>query len=73
MFINDLAPAHFHAEYQDQEALSDINSLDKIKGNIANRARLLVVEWALEHRQELLKNWGKKQIPEPLDKTEPLK
>ena len=26
MFINDHAPAHFHAEYQGQEALFDINS-----------------------------------------------
>ncbi|MDW7680250.1 MAG: DUF4160 domain-containing protein [bacterium] len=49
MFINDHPPAHFHAEYQDEEALFDINSLDIIKGNIPKRARLLVVEWALEH------------------------
>lgn len=73
MFINDHPPAHFHAEYQGQEALFDINTLDIIKGNIPHRARLLVVEWALEHRQELITNWEKRKIPEPLDKIEPLK
>ena len=73
MFINDHPPAHFHAEYQGREALFDINSLDIIKGDISHRARVLVVEWALEHRQELLKNWKKRQIPEQLDKIEPLK
>jgi hypothetical protein len=71
--MNDHAPAHFHAEYQDQEALFDIHSLEIIKGEISHRARLLVVEWALEHRQELLRNWEKRKIPEPLDKIEPLR
>jgi hypothetical protein len=56
MFINDHPPAHFHAEYQGEEALFDIYSLDIIQGTIPNRARLLVVEWALEHRQELIVN-----------------
>ncbi len=59
MFINDHPPAHFHAEYQGQEALFDIHTLDILKGNISHRSRLLVVEWALEHRQELLTNWEK--------------
>ena len=56
MFVNDHPPAHFHAEYQDYEALFNIRTLEVIKGELPNRARLLVVEWALEHRQELITN-----------------
>ena len=73
MFTNDHLPAHFHAEYQGREALFDINSLDVIKRNIPNRARLLVVEWSLQHRQELKTNWEKRKTPESLNKIEPLK
>ncbi len=73
MFVNDHPPAHFHAKYQGQEALFDIHTLEMIKGNLPHRARLLVVEWALEHRKELLANWEKARKPEPLDKIAPLK
>lgn len=72
MFINDHPPAHFHAEYQENEALFDIHSLEMIKGKLPKRARLLVVEWALEHRQELLDNWNEAQKPAPLHTIKPL-
>lgn len=73
MYINDHLPAHFHAEYHDEEALFDIHTLEIIRGKISHRARLLIVEWALEHRRELLLNWAKRQRLESLDKIEPLK
>jgi len=67
MFFNDHNPPHFHAEYQDQEAIIDIYSLQILKGYLPKRAKMMVVEWALEHREELLANWNKARIPEPLD------
>ncbi len=72
MFVNDHPPAHFHAEYQEYEALFNIQTLEVIKGNLPNRARLLVVEWALEHRQELINNWENARKPAPLNKIKPL-
>jgi Domain of unknown function (DUF4160) len=72
MFFNDHSPPHFHVEYQDQEALIDIHSLQILKGSLPKRAKLMVVEWALEHREELLANWNKARIPEPLDKIQSL-
>ncbi len=72
MFFNDHNPPHFHAEYQDQEAIIDIHSLQILKGSLPKRARMMVVEWALEHREELLANWNKARIPEPLDKIQSL-
>ncbi len=54
------------------EALFDIQTLEMLEGDLPKRARLLTVEWALEHRPELLANWEKATRPEPLDKIEPL-
>jgi len=72
MFFNDHSPPHFHAEYQGQEATIDIYSLKILKGQLPHRAKMMVMEWALEHREELLVNWNKARIPEPLDKIQPL-
>jgi hypothetical protein len=72
MFVNDHPPAHFHAEYQEHEALFDIRTLEIIKGELPKRARLLVVEWALEHRNDLVNNWENARKRIPLNKIKPL-
>ncbi|MBU1820720.1 MAG: DUF4160 domain-containing protein [Bacteroidetes bacterium] len=73
MFYNDHAPPHFHAEYGEEEALFDITTLEVLEGELSKRAKMLVVEWALEHREELMLNWYKARKPEELSKIEPLK
>ena len=62
-----------HAEYQKFEAVFDIQTLDLIEGNLPNRAKLMVLEWASENRKELLTDWEKAKKPEPLNKIKPLK
>jgi len=57
MFWKDHAPPHFHALYAEDEALIDIRTLDVIEGQLTRRALALVLEWAQEHRAELLENW----------------
>jgi hypothetical protein len=56
-FFRDHNPPHFHASYGDDEALISINSLEIIEGSLPKRALLLVVEWALLHRKELMQAW----------------
>ena len=73
MFFQDHSPPHFHAEYQGHEALFDIQTCEVIKGKLPKRAKMLVIEWILEHRQELMTNWEKARIPKPLDDIDPLK
>ena len=73
MFFKDHSPPHFHAEYQKFEAVFDIQTLDLIEGNLPNRAKLMVLEWASENRKELLTDWEKAKKPEPLNKIKPLK
>ncbi len=50
MFFKDHNPPHFHAEYGDNEALIDIRTLDMLEGELPKRARVLVSEWALDHK-----------------------
>lgn len=57
MFWDEHAPPHFHALYAEYEAVFDIKTLEIIKGNMPRRAKILVLEWAMQHRQQLLENW----------------
>lgn len=56
MFYNDHSPPHFHAIYGNDEALINIQTLDYVEGKLPKRARTLVTEWTIEHRDELLSN-----------------
>ncbi len=57
MFWSDHAPPHFHALYAEDEALIDIRTLDVLEGQLPRRALALVLEWAQEHRAELMEDW----------------
>lgn len=57
MFFDDHAPPHFHAVYAEYEIIVDINTLEVLKGTMPKRALALVLEWANEHRNELLEDW----------------
>jgi len=70
MYFKDHSPPHFHAEYQGQKAEFDIRTLEIMAGTIPKRARALVLEWATEHREELLSDWNlavKKETPIPIE------
>ena len=57
MFWQDHAPPHFHALYGEDEVLINIRTLEVIQGAMPRRALALVLEWAQEHRAELMENW----------------
>ena len=57
MFWNDHAPPHFHALYAEYEVLVDIHTLEVIRGSMPRRALALVLEWAFQHRVELMEDW----------------
>ncbi|TFH42731.1 MAG: DUF4160 domain-containing protein [Lysobacterales bacterium] len=73
MFWNEHAPPHFHALYAEYEALIDLRDLRVMRGSLPRRAMALVLEWAADHRDELMEDWTlcvKMQPPKPI---EPLK
>lgn len=58
MFFNEHNPPHFHAYYNEFKAEIDIQTLEIIAGDLPIRVYKLTVEWALEHRNELIQNWN---------------
>ena len=69
MFFMDHAPPHFHALYAEHEILVNITTLEIIKGDMPRRALSLILEWASEHRNELLEDWNlceQNQLPKKI-------
>lgn len=70
MFWRDHGPAHFHALYGEYEATVDIFELRVLRGSLPRRALMLVLEWASEHRDELMEDWrlcGQLRTPKPIE------
>ena len=72
MYFDDHNPPHFHAIYGDQEASMAIDTLSVIEGRLSPRAMGLVVEWASQHRTELLALWERATNCQPLYRIPPL-
>jgi hypothetical protein len=72
MYFKEHAPPHFHAKYGNQRAAFSINELQLIEGKLPPRIVSLVLEWAFQHREELLENWNRVQQREEIRKIEPL-
>ncbi len=72
MYFQDHNPPHFHAEYQGATAEYSILTLEILVGRLPNRAHAMVLEWAAQHRDELIKNWELASVPETLMKIQPL-
>ncbi len=69
LFFGDHPPPHFHAVYGEYNALFAIETLEMFEGDLPNRARKLVVEWASLHQTELLEMWNNQEFRKlpPLD------
>ena len=61
-----------HALYAEHEALIDIRTLEVIGGSLPRRARNLTVEWAIEHREELMEDWNLCQSKQHPKRIKPL-
>lgn len=72
MFWNDHAPPHFHALYGEYEAIVSIETLRVLRGGLPRRALAMVLEWAQDHRVELMENWDRCALLEMPMKIEPL-
>lgn len=72
MFWSDHAPPHFHALYAEFEALIDIRTLEVIRGKLPRRALVLVLEWAAQHRDELMEDWNLCETKQQPRKIAPL-
>jgi hypothetical protein len=72
MFYREHEPAHFHAEYQGQQAKFDFDG-KMIAGDMKSKtARRLIKQWAAAHREELERNWEKMKEGRTLERIAPL-
>jgi hypothetical protein len=66
MYWRDHPPPHIHAYYQGFEALFSIEDGEIIAGDFPPRASRLVGEWIALRRPELIANWERAKLLEPL-------
>ena len=72
MFYQEHEPAHFHAEYQGQQAKFGFDG-SLLAGEIrSGTARRLIRDWALQHQRELEANWSRMKAGQPLEHIPPL-
>jgi hypothetical protein len=62
LFFGDHPPPHFHAVYGEFNALFDMTTLEMIEGDLPERARKLVVEWASLYQTELMSMWDHQEF-----------
>ncbi len=72
MYYGDHAPPHFHVRYGSHKALIAIDTLSVIRGSLSPRVLGFVIEWAAQHRVELVENWERARRQDPLYPIEPL-
>ncbi|MDI6733280.1 MAG: DUF4160 domain-containing protein [Planctomycetota bacterium] len=72
LYYNDHEPPHFHAKYGEQVSAFSISELKLIEGSLPKRIISLVLEWAFEHREELMQDWNLAMAKKPLHKIAPL-
>jgi len=57
LFFGDHPPPHFHAVYGENIGLFNIDTIEMVEGDLPNRAKKLVIEWANIHKNELKLMW----------------
>jgi len=72
IYYRDHPPPHFHAKYAGQTGVFSIADLKLTEGALPRRVIALVLEWAFEHREELMENWELAMARKPLRKIPPL-
>jgi len=72
MYYKEHAPPHFHAKYAGERAAFSISDLQMIEGRLPPRAISLVLEWAFQHRDDLMEDWRRVESREELLKIDPL-
>jgi hypothetical protein len=65
-------PPHFHAEYNEWMASISIRELSVLQGELPQRILALVLEWASDHRDELMADWELAAARKALKKIAPL-
>ena len=72
MYYDDHSPPHFHAKYGTSRVVIGLSDFTVLRGELPPRALGLVMEWAVQHRAELVDNWTMARSKQPLKSIAPL-
>ena len=70
MFFADHNPPHFHAEYGDTTAVIEIDGFAVLRSDLPPPA--LAIDWASQHKDELMAAWQKAKDMQSPGKISPL-
>jgi len=62
LFFGDHPPPHFHVVYGEYNALFNIETLEMIEGDLPQRAKKMVIEWATMYQNELVEMWNNQEF-----------
>jgi hypothetical protein len=70
LYAREHGVPHFHAKYAGQTGVFSIADLRLLDGQLPRRVTAMVLEWASDHRDELMADWnlalsGKRPKPIP--------
>jgi len=71
-YYDEHNPPHFHVKYNEHRATFLIHELKIQEGFLPKKVIALVLEWAYEHRDELIADWELAQKGQVPHKIEPL-
>lgn len=72
MYYEDHNLPHFHAEYNGNKALVEIDEARVMKGALPSKQLKLVLAWCVLHQDELMQNWELAKDGRPLNEIAPL-
>lgn len=72
MYFDDHNPPHFHASYQDDEAIFALDGT-LLSGEMPSKQEALIKAWAQIHEDELRANWELAARKESVYKIDPLR
>ncbi|MEG0152581.1 MAG: DUF4160 domain-containing protein [Cellulosilyticaceae bacterium] len=62
MYPNDHVPPHFHVIYNEYNGVFSIEELEMIEGDLPNKAKRMILEWAEMYKVQLLQMWNTKEF-----------
>jgi len=72
MYYDEHNPPHFHAKYNENEAVVSLYPIALIKGDLPKRIKSMVFEWTAENHAELIENWENAKSYKQLKQIKPL-
>ena len=57
-------PPHFHVAYGEYSGIFSLQDLNMIEGDLPSKAQNMVVEWASQHKNELMEIWNTQKFIE---------